>query len=242
MIEQPMAKVSRWIEVTEKYLLAVIVVAAATGLMLLIGRETLGEGVIALLYLAPISWMTARWGQGPGIAAAVTSALAFNFFFIPPFYTLYIGSPEGWLLLAIFLTVAILIVGRIQVGFAKAQQREREATYLYELTAALSGTHTPAEIARILAGQIQQFHQAEAVQVVLKGVAQQSQEGPVVTRLPQSGLPDKKPDRLYPLLETRKIVGEIRVWQGLLPLPPLDDRLVQNITYQAGLALERAQG
>ena len=50
--------------------------------------------MIALLYLVPISWSTARWGQGPGTAAAVFAALAFNFFFIPPYYTLYIGSLE----------------------------------------------------------------------------------------------------------------------------------------------------
>jgi two-component system sensor histidine kinase KdpD len=73
------------IEKLEKYLLAVLFVALATAVLYLIGRDILGEGVIALLYLAPISWITARWGQGPGITAAVASALAFDFFFIPLF-------------------------------------------------------------------------------------------------------------------------------------------------------------
>ncbi len=235
-MERSIGDVSRWFDVLGKYLLALIAAAATTGLMLLVGRDTLGEGVIALLYLAPISWMTARWGQGPGILAAVASALAFNFFFIPPYYTLYIGSPEGWLLLAIFMAVAILIVGRIQVGFAMAQRREREATCMYELTAALSGPHTIDAIARILADEFQEFHQADAVQVVLQG-----KEGPVITRLHQESAANKKPDRLYPIMVSDKIAGEIRVWQGLLPLPLTEDRLVKNLTYQASLAIERAQ-
>src|SRR5512139_269548 len=90
----------------EKILWAILSVAATTGIMFLLGRDRLGEGVIALLYLVPISWSTARWGQGPGIAAAIAAALGFNFFFIPPFYTFNIARLEGWLLLGIFLAVA----------------------------------------------------------------------------------------------------------------------------------------
>ena len=78
----------------------------ATALFLLIGRNVLGEGVIALLYLVPIGWSTTRWGQLAGMCAAVTAFLTFNFFFIPPFYTFQIGSVEGWLILIIFLGVA----------------------------------------------------------------------------------------------------------------------------------------
>jgi len=43
--------------------------------LLLIGRATLGEAVIALVYLVPVSWSTARWGQAAGICAAFAAAL-----------------------------------------------------------------------------------------------------------------------------------------------------------------------
>lgn len=75
---------------------------ATTAVFLLIGRNVLGEGVIALLYLVPIGWSTTRWGQLSGMCAAITAFLAFNFFFIPPFLTFQIGSLEGWLMLIIF--------------------------------------------------------------------------------------------------------------------------------------------
>jgi K+-sensing histidine kinase KdpD len=220
----------------EKLTLALIVVAATTAALFLIGRDVLGEGVIALLYLAPISWVTARWGQGPGILAAVASALAFNFFFIPPYYTFYIGSLEGWLLLGIFLVVAIVIVGRIQVGLAMAHRRECEAIFMYELSAALASAHTPEAITRILAGQTQQLYQAELVQVTIDG-----KEGPVAASSPRGASVKSYPDRVLPILTDEGIVGEIRIWQGKILLPPADDRLFRNFTEQSARALERAQ-
>ena len=47
-------------------------------------------------------------GAIAGISAAITAALAFDFLFIPPFYTFAVARLEGWLVLAIFLGVAIL--------------------------------------------------------------------------------------------------------------------------------------
>src|ERR1700690_2678610 len=74
---------------------AVLTVAATTVLLLLIGLDKLGEAVIALLYMVPVVWSAARWGQGPGVAAALAAALFFDFYFIPPFYTFAVGRLAG---------------------------------------------------------------------------------------------------------------------------------------------------
>src|SRR5512145_907121 len=84
---------------------AILLVAATTALMHLIGRDTLGEAGIALIYLVPITWIAYRWGQLPGVCAAFTAALSFDFFFIPPFNTFVIGRLEGWLVFGIFIAV-----------------------------------------------------------------------------------------------------------------------------------------
>jgi len=214
--------------------LAIFSVAATTGLLFLIGRDLLGEGVIALLYLAPVSWGTARWGQAAGVAASITAALAFNFFFIPPFYTLYIGSLEGWLLLLIFLAVAILVVGRIQSGLARAQAHEREASFLYALSAALAGLVPARSVARILAEKARQLFQAELVQVYIE-----TSERPYTMSVPEWGKADAKPDLVLPLLTSHGLEGEVRLWKGSRPLPDPSDRLLQNFTTQAALALDR---
>jgi two-component system sensor histidine kinase KdpD len=218
------------------YILAVLAVSALTGVMYLIGRDTLGEGVIALLYLVPVSWSAARWGQGPGIAAAVSAASAFNFFFIPPFYTFYIGNLEGWLLLAIFLVVAIVIVGRIQSGLTQAQVHEREAVFMYELSAALSGSQTAETIAHILAEHIQQLYQTSQVQVYVK------KNGHAITiSTPEGSAIGGKADLVLPILSADGLAGEIRLWQGEVSLPAADNRLMQNFSTQGSLALERAR-
>ena len=142
---------------------AVLTVVALTAVMFFIGRDTLGEAVIGLLYLLPIGWSTTRWGQGPGVCAAVVAFLCFNFFFIPPFFTFTVGNLEGWLVLIIFLAVAVVMIGRIQYGLSQARAREREAIFMYELSAALAGPRTQDAVARILADHLQQLFQARLV-------------------------------------------------------------------------------
>jgi two-component system sensor histidine kinase KdpD len=214
---------------------AVLTVAALTMLMILVGRNRLGEGVIALLYLIPISWSTARWGQGPGIAAAVAAGLAFNFFFIPPFYTLYIGSLEGWLLLFIFLGVAILVVGRIQAGFEQARQREREAIFSYELSVDLAAARTPQAIARLLAEKTGQVFQASAVEVLVS-----AEPDSFTAVVPENTRPANHPDVVLPILGSRCMEGEIHLYNGEHKLPSgFQDRLLRNFASQSALALER---
>jgi two-component system sensor histidine kinase KdpD len=222
-------------EILLNCLLGVTSVAALTGVMWLIGRPTLGEAVIALLYLVPIAYSTTRWGQASGIFAAVGAALAFDYFFIPPFYTFNIGSLEGWLVLVIFLAVAILIVGRIQFGLSQARQREREAIFMYELSSALAGLRSQEAIARILANHMQQLYQAALVKVVilLDGSSQ-------TTFAPPDGEMKNEPDLSIPIMAGQGMAGEISIWRGKIPIPSEENRLLQSFAMQGALALERA--
>ena len=222
----------------EGTVLAVGLVLATTAVFLLIGRDVLGEGVIALLYLVPIGWSTTRWGQLPGLSAALTAALAFDFFFIPPFYTFAVGSLEGWLIIIIFLAVAAVIVGRIQYGLHRAHVREREALFMYELSTSLAGARTPEAVARTLARQIQQMLQAALVQVEIEP---EGSSGSLMVGVPTSTSSAEKPDQILPLLAPHRLIGEIRLWQGPAPLPPANGILLQNFAEQGALALERVQ-
>jgi K+-sensing histidine kinase KdpD len=199
---------------------ALLLVLAITIPLWLIGRETLGEAVIALLYLVPVTWCAFRWGQLPGISAALTAALAFDFLFIPPFFTFAVGRLEGWLVLGIFLGVAVIVVGRIQASITTA----REATFMYELSSALSGVRTQEAAARILARQIQQLFQASMVRVSCRLEL------------------DSPPDRVVPILNAWGLAGEIQIWRsGYAELPPLESNLLQNFALQAARAFERTQ-
>lgn len=216
-------------------LLAVLLVAATTVLMLLVGRDTLGDAVIALLYLIPVAWSANKWGQLPGISAALTAALAFDFLFIPPLYTFAVARLEGWLVLAIFLGVAILVVGRIQDSLAKA----REAVFMYELSSALTGLRTQEAVAHTVARQLQQLFQASLVNVIFYP---ENRSLSIVVSEPVDGLGKGRPDRVLPLLNSWGLVGEIQIWRGVyLDLPSEDSRLLQNFASQTARALERTQ-
>jgi K+-sensing histidine kinase KdpD len=225
-------------ELFEQSAKAVLTVAGTTAILLLIGRATLGEAVIALLYLVPVGWSVSQWGQGPGMCAALTAALCFDFFFIPPFYTFTVGSLEGWLVLAIFLAVAIVVVGRIQAGLSRAQTSGREAIFMYELSAALAGMRTQSAAAHTLARQLQQMYQASLVRVVLQPEEQSSS---LVVSEPRDGAESGRPDRVLPIWNAWGLAGEIQLWRGDVELPPAESRLFQNFASQAGQALERTR-
>jgi K+-sensing histidine kinase KdpD len=219
-------------------LFALVSVAVTTVPLVYIGRDTLGEAVIALLYLVPVGWSAARWGQVPGIVAAVAAALTFDYFFIPPFYTFVVGRLEGWLVLAIFLSVAIMVIGRIQSGLSKAHKNEREAIFMYELSAALAGLRTQEAVVHALARQLQQMFQSALVEVSIQpGIQSPS----MFVKLPVDGLVHGKPDLVLPILASPGLVGEICLWRGNGWLPSEDSRLLKNFATQAALALERAR-
>jgi len=218
-----------------KCLWAVSSVLATTLLMLLIGRDTLGEAVIGLLYLVPIAWSASRWGQGPGMSAALSAALFFDFFFIPPFYTFAVARLESWLVLAIFLGVAIVVVGRIQDSLSKA----REATFMYELSSALANIRSQDAVAHIVARYIRQLFQASQVSVSF----QKSKQIPrIVVAEPHDDAEKGQPDRILPILNAWGLVGEIQIWRGeFADLPTEDSHLLQNFASQAARAFERTQ-
>jgi K+-sensing histidine kinase KdpD len=214
---------------------AVLIVMATTFFLLLAGRRELGEAVIALVYLVPIIWSGYRWGEGPGMSAALAAALAFDFLFIPPFYTFAIGSLEGWLVLGIFLAVAMLLVGRFHASLTKA----REAVFMYELSEALSNMLTWDAVTHTLGRYVQQLYQASLVSVSYQPTGQSSW---VVVSEPQNGKGEGKPDCLLPILNAWGLVGEIQIWRGdYLELPAEDSPLLQNFAAQTARALERAR-
>jgi two-component system sensor histidine kinase KdpD len=215
---------------------AVLSVAVTTLFLLLIGLDKLGEAVIALLYMVPVVWSAARWGQGPGVSAALAAALFFDFYFIPPFYTFAVGRLEGWLVLAIFLGVAIVVVGRIQTSLTKAQTSEREAIFMYELSNTLASLQTQEAVTNAVARFLQQRYLTSLVRVSIQPKGQPTE---TAASEPRDGVDDGKPDVSLPILSAWNLVGVIQMWRGEVELPSEESRLFQNFASQIGQALER---
>lgn len=216
-------------------ILAICLVGATTLPLALIGRDVLGEAVIALLYLVPVAWSATRWGLVPGLSAALVAALCFDFLFIPPFNTLVVGTLEGWLVLVIFLIVAVVVVERIQTSLTQA----RQSVYMYELCSALADQRTQDAVAHAAAHQIQQLFQATKVNLLYQ--PEGSTANVVVSKASGAEVAGR-PDRVLPLLNSWGLVGEIQIWRGgLVELPPDDSPLLQNLAFQTAHALDRTR-
>ncbi len=231
---------TRWLVSSElilNCLSAVVAVAFTTTILALIGRDTLGEPVIALLYLVPIAWSSARWGLAPGVCATVAAILAFDFFFTLPFYSFAMARMESLLMLVVLLAVAVLVVVGIQSRLPKTRTTDRDAIFMYQTSAALADLRTREAVVNTLASHLQQMFRASRVEVfILPG-----QSSPLSARAPSDAPPGGTPDQVLPILAAPDFVGEIRLWGRGVWLPPEDSYLSRNLATQAALAFERAR-
>lgn len=123
----------------------IVVAIAVTGLctmagLVLFGRAQLPE--VVLLYILGVILVANRCDLGASIAAAVLSVAAYNFFFIPPFFTFAVADPRNLMTFAALFLVAIVISGltqRVRHQVEMARRREGETRALYELIRELSG-------------------------------------------------------------------------------------------------------
>lgn len=120
----------RW----EGYLAAALGVATVTGLIYLVPGAT-HIANISMLYLLVVIGLALRFGSSPAILAAVLAFLAFDWFFVQPFYTFTVRDPAEWLALVMFLITAS-IIGQLTALLRKqadeARRRERETAVLAE--------------------------------------------------------------------------------------------------------------
>jgi len=222
---------------SSQYLLAVGFISLATAILFPL-RQALDTAVVALLYLIPLGLITAYFGLGPGITSALATFFTFNYFFIQPYYRLAVHRPTDVVILVIFLIVAIVIsqlVGRMQAGLSAATAREQEATQLYELSTALAGLHEGQTIVEILAKQVQEVSNGEAVELSIIGAQS------FVFQLPDSKQPNRPPEWVFPIQVARGALGEIRLWRAKPALTSSEKRLLQTFASQGALALERAR-
>jgi two-component system sensor histidine kinase KdpD len=225
-----------------EYLLGLLLVGLTTGILHLFG-SVLDTQIATVGYLLPVVASTFLWGLGPGIASALAAFFAFNYFFIEPRFTLAVQRPQDWLVLAAFLSSAVLLsqlLGRMRAALSAAQQREHEAMRLYEFSTALARQQTNRAVAQTLAQSVQESFQADRVAVLVEASDDLTATS-VSVPVDQSSTPDRPPATIAPLLTARGLQGEIRVWLDRAELLPAEDRLLKTMATQAALALERSQ-
>lgn len=104
------------------YVVAVIVIAAATAVLQVFGGH-INPTTVALAFLLIVLFVAAAWGSKPAVLAALVGGFCFNLFFLPPVGTFHIAEPENWIAFLSFLVTGIT-AGQLS---AQARRRAEEA-------------------------------------------------------------------------------------------------------------------
>jgi two-component system sensor histidine kinase KdpD len=133
-------------------LVAAASVAAITALIFAL-RTSVPVLSTGVLYLVAVLLVAVYWGLWLGLLTAAASALAFNFFHIPPTGRFTIAMSENLVGLAVYLIAAIVVSALADVARARqaeAERRQREADLALELALILLGG-TPDALERAAA-------------------------------------------------------------------------------------------
>jgi two-component system, OmpR family, sensor histidine kinase KdpD len=119
----------------EPYLGSAATVAVALGIGLFLQKFVAVQS-ISLVFLTAVLTSAIAWGLLPSLFACLLSMLAYNFFFLPPLYTLTVGDPENVVTLFFFLVVAVIVSNltaatRSQVLTARARAKATAELYAF---------------------------------------------------------------------------------------------------------------
>ncbi|TXQ84071.1 DUF4118 domain-containing protein, partial [Escherichia coli] len=90
------------------YIVGVLATGTALALALLV-EPYLGVENADLILLTAIVAVAVRSGLGPSLVAVLAASLSYNFFFLPPVYTLTIADPTNIAAFLLFTVVAVVV-------------------------------------------------------------------------------------------------------------------------------------
>jgi two-component system, OmpR family, sensor histidine kinase KdpD len=130
---------------------ATLLVGVATGLGVL-ARSSLALPDLAMVYVLAILVASVLFGRGPSVLASALSVAAYNFFFVPPYFTFAVAERRHLLTFATMFVVGLLISElslRLRRGVRHAVAREEHTATLYALSRDLGAALDEEQISRV---------------------------------------------------------------------------------------------
>lgn len=256
----------RRVTVASEYILASGIVAG-TAVIGLVLRHRLATIDIAMLFLLAVVMVASRYRQGPALLASVLSIAAFDFVFVPPYYTFGVHESAYILTFGVMMLVAVLmshLTARLREQAEEAGERERLSSALYALDQELAGAGARSSVATIAGKHIGRATGGVAT-VILTDDLRREQTAP---QWPTKGIFENTSVRVaamwalehgetagwgtdhcgeaeaivIPLRTTARTIGvaALRLAPPERLLPAADYRLVGALADHAAIAFERA--
>jgi two-component system sensor histidine kinase KdpD len=240
---------------------------AALLAVLLPFRSHLSIAIPALVFVIPALLGTVVGGFTPGAVGAVAGFLAYDWFFLPPYDTLTVRSPQNWITLVVYAAVVLVVaqvVAQLQRARNEADRRRDEAGRLYELSQALIGDLPLSELLTHIVETVQDVFAPRWAALVLPAGGRDAlapgevlevaaSAGEPLTRTDVLSLTDGgghavslglEPERRPHRVSVAMVVGHRPVGLLVLRDVPLAERerdVLATFANQAALALDRAQ-
>lgn len=138
------------------YLKALGIVLVGLGAAVLL-QPRFGIENVDLVLLTAVVAVAVRYGLWPSLLASLAASLAYNFFFLPPVYTLTITDPTNVAAFFFFMLIAIVVsnvAARVRTQADTAIGRIRTTEQLYAFSRKLAGTATLDDVLWASAYQI----------------------------------------------------------------------------------------
>lgn len=249
-------------QATDLFKAVAIVLLATLASALLNVMVSLNPANLVMFYLLAVVVVALWLGYGPSIVTAICSVLAFNFFFVPPQYTLQVADAQYLLTFLGLLGTGIVIArltSRARNQTEAARQREQETAQLYSLSRELSATVERSTIVqRIVSHTYQTFHCETALYLPEVGglklayktdgfqsekdeadLAQWSYEQAKPTGKGTNTIP-RAVGHYAPLRTAQQTIG-VLVLHLQKPISLTQQRLLDAFTTQSALAIEAVQ-
>jgi two-component system sensor histidine kinase KdpD len=245
------------------YLASLVLVAGAT-IVSEIAIEFLSPTNMIMFYLLAVVLAALRLGFRPALFTALTGVLAFDFFFVPPYFSFAVADTQYLITFAGLLTVGAVIstlVARARRQTETIRTREAQTMTLYALSRDLASAIGLNEILNAVIHHISETLNAQIAILLPEGESLnvqassngfslgEKQKSVAVWTFRNGQMAGKGTDTLssaellyVPLQTGGRVVGVmgIKLMESDASLSPESRRLLEAFASQAALAIERA--
>lgn len=243
------------------YLWCIALVAALTAVDSLL-FPYVDRSDLIMQYIVGIMLAAVRFGPGPATMTALLSVAAFDFFYVPPYYTFAVSDGKYVLTFAVMLAVGLLIstlTARIRMQVEAARVRERRTAALYSLSRELAQLRHKVSIAtcaarhigetlgaRVAVLLVDERGQLVPVQGTDAELVADPRELSVARWAFEHGPAGRDTDTLpgaaathLPLVAAGRTIGVLSVEPGKRPRDTATAQLLETLGSQTALALHR---
>ncbi|HEY7588372.1 MAG TPA: DUF4118 domain-containing protein [Thermoplasmata archaeon] len=246
------------------YLWGTLAVALASVLGEL-ARPHVNVTALAMVFIMAVVLVASAKGLGPALFTSTLSVLAYDYFFIPPRFTLSISDPQNYLTFAALYLTGVVISLLISTTRHRAETARRQSirtATLYSMSRDLAVAPDLSSVLASVIGHIQSSFDAYAIVLMPEHgrlrVASASQDLSIeddevavadwVFKHGRTGglgtdtLPGAKLTYL-PMRQGDRVIGVV----GVVPKPgqgartPADERLLEGLVSLASLAVQRVE-